>query len=447
MTGELLASRLAAAGLSAAEAGPKRRLGDLVASAFDTLAGSGPPPAWWWTPGRLEVFGKHTDYCGGQTLVGTVPRGFVLLARARPDGRVRVRDARRQEELTLVPDAMRRGAVPAIGGWRNYAQTVVRRLARNFPDAPLGADVVFGSDLPSASGMSSSSALMVGLAAAIGELAGLAGRPEWRACIVSGEAQAGYYACIENGMSFGSLQGDHGVGTHGGSEDHLAIVCGAAGRLSRWSFLPIAALGQVTIADDWMFVIASSGVHADKTGSAKDAYNRLSREASELLELWNAHEAPQSSLSAALRSHASAPDRLQSLVEAARTADRAALTRRLRHFLRENGRAAEGLEAFRLRDRDAVGSLSVASQEDAESLLGNQVPETIALARAARDLGAFASSSFGAGFGGSVWALVEAAAAPAFADRWLADHRARFPARTAATVFLAPPGPGLTRVG
>lgn len=445
MTGAHFASRLAAAGLPAAEQEPKERLADVVAAAFDAFAGSGPPPAWWWIPGRVEVFGKHTDYCGGQTLVGTVPRGFALAARARQDGRLRVRDARRQEELTIAVEGVRRG-VPAVRGWRNYAQTVLRRLARNFPGAPFAADVVFASDLPPASGMSSSSALMVGLAAALADIAGLRGRPEWAGSMDGCEAEAGYYACIENGLSFGRLRGDHGVGTHGGSEDHLAIMCGAAGRLFGWSFVPITALGDVAVPDGWTIAIASSGVHADKTGSAKEAYNRLSREAAALLELWNAREAPQPSLSAALRSHASAPDRLQGLVEAARGAHGPALTRRLRHFLRENGRAAAALEAFRRRDRDAIGSLAAASQQDAESLLHNQVPETIALARAARDFGAFASSGFGAGFGGSVWALVEADAAPAFADRWLADHRARFPGRTAATVFLAPPGPGLTRV-
>lgn len=446
MTGATFSARLAAAGLSPDEAEGKRRLGDGAALAFDRFAGGGAPPAWWWIPGRLEVFGKHTDYCGGHSLVGTVPRGFVLLARGRADGIVRMLDARRQEQLTLTVGAVRRGEAPPHAGWRNYAQTVIRRLARNFPGAPLGADLVFASDLPPASGMSSSSALMVGLAAALGDPAGLAARREWRDSIHGAAGQAGYYACIENGLSFGGLRGDHGVGTHGGSEDHLAIVCGAAGHLALWSFVPITALGDVAVPDGWTIAIASSGVRADKTGSAKEAYNRLSREAAALLELWNAREAPQPSLSAALRSHASAPDRLQGLVEADRGAHRPALTRRLRHFLRENGRAAAALEAFRLCDRDAIGSLAAASQQDAESLLHNQVPETIALARAARDLGAFASSGFGAGFGGSVWALVEADAAPAFADRWLADHRARFPGRTAATVFLAPPGPGLTRV-
>jgi len=38
--------------------------------------------------------------------------------------------------------------------------------------------------------------------------------------------------------------------------------------------------------------------------------------------------------------------------------------------------------------------------------LGNQIPQTIFLAKTARQLGAVAASAFGAGFGGSVWALV-----------------------------------------
>src|SRR5699024_12638852 len=51
--------------------------------------------------------------------------------------------------------------------------------------------------------------------------------------------------------------------------------------------------------------------------------------------------------------------------------------------------------------------------------------ETIALQRIARELGAHAASAFGAGFGGSVWALVPEQEAGAFAERWAAHyHRA-----------------------
>ena len=61
------------------------------------------------------------------------------------------------------------------------------------------------------------------------------------------------------------------------------------------------------------------------------------------------------------------------------------------------------------------GKLVDESQVAAEELLGNQVPETISLAKHARALGAYAASAFGAGFGGSVWALVSRSEAEQFA--------------------------------
>ena len=69
--------------------------------------------------------------------------------------------------------------------------------------------------------------------------------------------------------------------------------------------------------------------------------------------------------------------------------------------------------------------------QEAEALLGNQVPETVALAASARQLGAAAASAFGAGFGGSVWALVPRADAEGFAAAWLERYTRDFPARAA----------------
>ena len=113
-------------------------------------------------------------------------------------------------------------------------------------------------------------------------------RPEWRENIHSPLDAASYYACIENGLSFGTLAGDSGVGTHGGSEDHAAIVTGKAGRLSAFSFVPVRHITDVELPDEWRFVITPSGVAADKTGRAKGPYNRLAEGAAVLLRLWNA---------------------------------------------------------------------------------------------------------------------------------------------------------------
>ena len=208
MTGASLAQALVEHGLQPSDHAGKVELFDLVLGGHMALNPSGRTEAHaWWVPGRLEVFGKHTDYAGGRTLVCAVPRGFAVIASARADGVVNVVDARNDESLTLRPPFDE-----AFAGWRNYVRVVARRLSRNFPESALGADIVFASDLPRASGMSSSSALMISVAAVLARIGALERREEWSANIRSPLDVAGYYACIENGLSFGSLQGDSGVG-------------------------------------------------------------------------------------------------------------------------------------------------------------------------------------------------------------------------------------------
>jgi galactokinase len=46
----------------------------------------------WFAPGRIEVFGKHTDYAGGRSLVCAVPRGVTIEAQPSDDGLVVVED-------------------------------------------------------------------------------------------------------------------------------------------------------------------------------------------------------------------------------------------------------------------------------------------------------------------------------------------------------------------
>jgi galactokinase len=428
VTGASVAAALIQGGMEPAEFPSKQSLFDLVLGTFRDVTGEDPQQAWW-VPGRLEVFGKHTDYAGGRTLVSAVPRGIAVTARPRADGAIHVVDARRGDRLTL-----RRMNEARYRGWRHYVEVVARRLATSFPGARLGADIVFAGDLPRASGMSSSSALVVAMSAALVHVAEIEARPEWQAHIRNRIDTAGYFACIENGLAFGTLAGDAGVGTHGGSEDHAAILAGRPGELSAFAFVPMRHLADVRIPADWRFVLAPSVVRSSKTGAEQDAYNRLARGAQALLDLWNADGRRASSISAAIASDPTAADLLRERVRASAIDQwsAGALEKRLDHFIREDARVPEALDAFRAEDGARLGALSAGSQADAEQLLGNQVPETSALAQSARDLGALASCSFGAGFGGSVWALVRSDEAAAFASRW------------SSTAFVAAPGPPLT---
>jgi galactokinase len=432
MTGRTLASALVERGLDPDQHSAKASLFERVVAGVKEATGADPDQVWW-IPGRLEVFGKHTDYAGGRTLVCALPKGFALAARRREDGVVVVADARSGERRRIQPSA----AAASCTGWSHYVEVVARRLLRNFPGSAIGADVVFASDLPRASGMSSSSALMVGIAGALMRLARLETRREWQENIHDSIDLAGYCACLENGMTFGSLQGDAGVGTHGGSEDHAAILMGRPSILSTFAFVPMRQLDTIHVPDDWQFVLSPSGVASEKTGAAQEKYNRLSEGTRRLVELWNAAEPAATSLGSALASAPSARARLDALIDRSTVtswpAD--ALRARLDHFIREDARVARAVEAFAAADVQAMSELAGGSQQDAEVLLGNQIPATSELAAEARRLGAFAACSFGAGFGGSVWALIDRESAAAFVGRW---HPA---------AFIGQPGPSMVELG
>jgi galactokinase len=324
---------------------------------------------------------------------------------------------------------------------------VARRLARNFPGARFGADLAFISDLPRAAGLSSSSALVVGVATALVRCAGLTERPEWHREIRSLEDLAWYLGCVENGLDYRGLRAAAGVGTHGGSEDHTAILNCHTGQLSQYRYVPVQHIDDTPLPDAWTFVVAASGVRADKAGAQKDAYNRASLAARALLECWNAGAGvPAVSLGAAL----AGPDdvnRLRDLVDRAPAGgfSAEALERRLAFFVAEDARVPAAVRAFRTADQATLSALAEASQREADVWLGNQVPETRALAALAREHGALAACSFGAGFGGSVWGVVGTADATRFTREWQAAYEPEF-AHRRAECFIARPGPALTEV-
>lgn len=447
-TTHALDERLALAGLSEEEVGRKSRQFARASTALarrQTLR--------LWVPGRIEFLGKHTDYAGGRSLVCTVERGFAVVASPRDDRIVRITDAVTSEhvELELSPTL-----APADGTWANYAITVVRRIARNFPGPLRGADIAFVSDLPPAAGLSSSSALVVATFLAISDLNALGAHEEYRRAIRNADDLAGYLGAVEGGAPFRSLDGDRGVGTFSGSQDQTAILCSRAGALVQYAFAPVRFERNVPLPADHVFVIGGSGVLAEKTGAALELYNRQARRVYALLDRWRAATGRRDvTLGDVLASSPNALERLREIVRdpAVRSIgddgfEVADLITRLDQFSAEADviipAAGDALERG---DLGTLGELVDRSQRGAEQLLGNQVPETFHLARSARSLGAVAASAFGAGFGGSVWALVRRDDAERFTRCWQESYDGRFPEHAArATFFVTTAGPAAMRL-
>ena len=437
-----------------------------------------PSPRQLFVPGRIEVLGKHTDYAGGRSLLAAVERGFTVDVEPAADDRILIHDGRRQETVRLPVPAdpedesggyLAPGEVATTDastpGWEIYPRTVVRRAARDFPGHLRGCRIEISGTLPPAAGLSTSSALITATFLALDAVCGFSrsapyreaiGRPPFGGSDVdpydpqlreSREALAGYLGAVERGSPYPGLAGEPGgprggpggVGTRGGSEDHVAILCAEPDTLVRYAFEPVRREGSVPLPDGHAFVVGVSGVVAEKKGGARQRYNLLSDTAARAADLWRQATGGAHRHLGAILEHVNDVDRVLSAIrDRAREDERDSLLRRARHFAAEATEIIPAAaDAIGAGDLAAFGELVDRSQELAEELLGNQVPETVHLARTARGLGAVAASAFGAGFGGSVWALVPEPDIDGFIEDWRARYLEAFPDRAATATFFA----------
>lgn len=391
-------------------------------------------------PGRVELFGKHVDYGGGPSLTCAVDLGITARVSAIDAPVIDLED-RKTGRRARVP--LRQDARPGGAHGGTYIAAVARRLARDFGPLRRGVHIESESTLPRSAGLSSSSAFVTMLVLAASETNALSEREDWQQWLGTPLALAEYCGAIEMGAAFGPWPGERGVGTRGGAQDHVAILCNRGGHAGAFSYLPATLVGEAHFPERWALLVAVSGVRATKTGGAQKDYNRAADLLRGLLSHWNRESGrSDASLASALASDAAAPERLLRIAELSAEASRAVA--RLAQFRRETEHTVPAaLAAISAADGVALGHCAVESQQGAETALGNQVPETEFLTRAAMASGAHASCAFGAGFGGSVWAIAEEDAAAAMLDEWKQRYARAFPARAAKSEWMrVQPGDG-----
>ena len=122
-----------------------------------------------------------------------------------------------------------------------------------------------------------------------------------------------------------------------------------------------------------------------------------------------------------------------------------ALADRVRQFILEDGKHIPGaLAALQARDLGAFGRLVSESHAASKKYLWNIVPEVDYLQRTACRLGAAGASGFGAGFGGSIFAVTPSDRAEELMLEWRRRYAARYPTRAdESAFFIAGPGPGI----
>jgi galactokinase len=119
------------------------------------------------SPARVNLIGEHTDYNGGEVLPIGIDRRTYVAVRARTSG-----DDSRAVSATHGGVGSFSAARPVRSGqWWDYVAGVAHELSANGVEVP-ALDIAVVSDVPSGAGLSSSAAIAVATALAIGDLLG-----------------------------------------------------------------------------------------------------------------------------------------------------------------------------------------------------------------------------------------------------------------------------------
>jgi galactokinase len=313
-------------------------------------------------PGRANLIGEHTDYNDGFVLPAALELATYVAGRRREDGVVSVRSLEGEIE--------------------RHVAAVARALEDEGVEIT-GFEGVVASEVPIGAGLSSSAALEVALACALG---GSTLEPV-RLAAVCHRAENVY------------------LGTQSGIMDQLASAAAEAGHALLIDCRDLS-VQPIPVPPELVLLVVDSGVRREL---ADVGYNQRVREcqaAAEELGLPSLRDAKPGNLG-----------RLSGT-----------LLRRARHVVTENERVLATVEALRGGHLDELGLLFHASHESLAANFEVSTPELDRLVELADETaGVIASRLTGAGFGGCTVNLVRAelaeAAGRAIVDRYGAGAR------------------------
>ena len=373
-------------------------LGRAVQAARDAFGSAWNPDGFAIAPGRIELLGNHVDYNGGPVLAAAIDR-FIVVAIARDPGRaqtVRAIAADAPDEAVATLDAH------ALANWRNasppprsldYVRGVLAGLQtqeRSSLRTRLPASIAIAGDVPIGFGVSSSAALCVSLALALGD--GFSGPEE--VVLLAQEAE-------------------HRAGTPCGTMDQSASISGGVIAFDG------ATLGVERLSPrlgDLVFAVADSGVERSLSTSSYPRRVEESRQALELARTQLGTGIPY--LAAITPEQLDALDRDDVLPEH--------LLRRVRHVVEETARVAEGRAAMAAGDWPRFGRLMTASGHSSATLYEISHPRVEELvAEALTVAGTLGARMMGGGEGGAALALISRDAVPGLEETLRSGYYAR----------------------
>jgi galactokinase len=348
-------------------------------------------------PGRVNLIGEHTDYNDGFVLPMAIDRAIWIALQPRQDNQVQLHSLNYPTPAELSLDDISHGE-----GWSDYIQGMTWALqALDYP--LLGWEGVLASDIPVASGLSSSAALELATACAFWALT----RWDWDGALMAKAAKK-----MENEwLNLKSGIMDQMVSACGEEKHALLIDC--RDLMTR----------QVPIPGGVSIVVMDTAV---RRGLVDSAYN----ERVEQCRIAAAHFGVKSLRDVTREMFSAQSSGLDDLT-----------LRRARHIISENERVLRAVEALKENDLTTLGELMLASHaslRDDYEVSCLELDTMVELA--CKQEGCLGARMTGAGFGGCAIALVESTTVDTFIPQVHEEYKSAI--QGDANVFAVEPSEG-----
>jgi galactokinase len=112
------------------------------------------------SPGRVNLIGEHTDYNGGNVFPCALTIGTYALVRKRDDKNVLV-SSLNFKELDILEFSLENMVYEKQHDWANYPKGVIKTFENHGYNIPCGFEILFYGNIPNGSGLSSSASIEV----------------------------------------------------------------------------------------------------------------------------------------------------------------------------------------------------------------------------------------------------------------------------------------------
>ena len=336
----------------------------------------------YFSPGRVNLIGEHTDYNGGHVFPCAISLGTYALVAPRTDGISRLYSMNLPEQ-GVVQFPMHGAVKSDAYGWANYPVGVVRVMEDAGHRAAHGLDIVLYGTLPNGAGLSSSASIEVLMAV-----------------ILNDELNLGI-DMVEL-VKFSQKAENEFVGMNCGIMDQFAVGMGKKDCAILLDCNTLSYRYSKLALDGCSIVITNTNKTHSLVTSAYNERRAQCESALKALQTVKPIKALGELTNAEFDAIASAiPDPVE--------------RRRARHAVYENNRTLEAVKALEANDVKRFGELMNASHVSLRDDYEVTGPELDTLAELAwQQDGVLGSRMTGGGFAGCTVSIVRDAAIPAF---------------------------------